>query len=181
MDQSARLTYRRAAAADLDELCRHWRRPEVRRYLWDGRELAREEAAAAVAAGAAAASIGGGVWRVSAAGGRFVGVCALLPLAPEVEAALRPAAPGATAELAPPLVELVYSLEPAEWGRGYAREAAAAAVAHAFSRGHGAVLAGADEANTASQRVLEAIGMAPLASFELPGVGPQRYYARRAG
>jgi ribosomal-protein-alanine N-acetyltransferase len=59
----------------------------------------------------------------------------------------------------PPELELVYGLQPARWGFGFATEAAGAAVAHAFEAlGHEEVRAATDVPNTGSVAVLERLG-----------------------
>ena len=42
---TARLRLRPFAPGDVEALHAHWTDPDVRRYLWDGREIARQEAA----------------------------------------------------------------------------------------------------------------------------------------
>ncbi|GGN83656.1 N-acetyltransferase [Actinoplanes lobatus] len=55
--------------------------------------------------------------------------------------------------------EFGYVLARHAWGRGYATEAAAAVLAHAFDLGLHRVAATCDPANVGSRRVLEKIGM----------------------
>jgi RimJ/RimL family protein N-acetyltransferase len=72
-------------------------------------------------------------------------------------------------------VELLYGIAPAEWGRGFATEAAQAMLRFGFEElGFDRVLAGADTPNIASFRVMEKIGMT-LA--KRPGIdGPEVVY-----
>ena len=59
-------------------------------------------------------------------------------------------------------VELLYSLEHSEWGKGYATEAAREAVRAAFEDLRlDRLIAGADAENVASQRVLGKLGLRP--------------------
>jgi len=55
--------------------------------------------------------------------------------------------------------EIGWHFHPHVWGRGYATEAAAAVLAHAFERGLGRVVAVTHADNTASQAVCRRIGM----------------------
>lgn len=74
--------------------------------------------------------------------GRHVGCCGLQPRSFEER-----------------ICELGYQLRADAWGRGYAREAARAAIDHAFAHFDlAALFAGHDPANERSRRVLEAVG-----------------------
>ncbi len=59
-------------------------------------------------------------------------------------------------------IELGYFIAPEQWGRGYAPEALSAAIEELFRLGFSRVKAGYFEENTASRRVMEKCGMAPL-------------------
>ena len=78
-----------------------------------------------------------------------------------------------------PQVDVGYALLPAFWGQGYAKEAAAACLAH----GHGAlglarILAITSLGNAASARVLVAIGMRDEGLWQMPGeASPCRLFA----
>ncbi|WP_327029613.1 GNAT family N-acetyltransferase [Micromonospora sp. NBC_01740] len=65
-------------------------------------------------------------------------------------------------------LELSYVFLPEWWGRGYAREACAAAIGLAFDRFADAarLIAVTQEANTRSVRLLEALGMVRVDAFE---------------
>lgn len=70
-----------------------------------------------------------------------------------------------------PEIEVGYRFAKAHWGRGYATEAAAAALRHGFvTLGLPRIVAVADLPNTASHHVLEKIGLTPQ--------GPAHYYGR---
>ncbi|MEW6272624.1 MAG: GNAT family N-acetyltransferase [Thermodesulfobacteriota bacterium] len=102
---------------------------------------------------------GFGLWIVDTEERRFAGVCGLRRV------------PG-TADL-----EVLYSIEPALWGRGLATEAARAVVAWTFERlDLPRVLGGVDAPNAASRRVLEKLGMTPLPAAGAAGTAV-RYYA----
>ena len=74
----------------------------------------------------------------------------------------------------PPELQLLYGLLPSVWGRGYATEAARAAIDHAFGvLGLEEVYAASDPPNTASIALLGRLGMRerPRASDVSPGEG----------
>ncbi len=58
-----------------------------------------------------------------------------------------------------PRVEVLYAVRSDAWGRGYASEIAAVAVAHARALGLTEVLGFTLTTNSASRRVLEKVGM----------------------
>jgi RimJ/RimL family protein N-acetyltransferase len=95
----------------------------------------------------AAQTNGCGKWAVvSRADDSIVGWCALVPL---------PGRPGD--------VEVGYIISPLFWGQGYATEAAAALVQHAFERlGSPAVYSMVNPANTPSVRVTQKLGMTKI-------------------
>jgi RimJ/RimL family protein N-acetyltransferase len=74
--------------------------------------------------------------------------------------------------------EVSYQFLPEHWGRGYAREAVAAAVDRALESAQ-TVVAVTQEANDRSRRLLEAIGMVHAASF-VEFDAPQVLYRRTA-
>lgn len=126
---------------DVDLLHAMWRDPEVRRYLWDDVEIARERAAEVVGE-----SVRDwerhrfGLWIVHERG-EAIGFAGFIP-----------------AEDDHP--ELVFGLLPRAWHRGLATEAAGAVLRYLSGvLGHGGAWAVTDAANVASQRVLERLGM----------------------
>jgi RimJ/RimL family protein N-acetyltransferase len=67
--------------------------------------------------------------------------------------------------------EIVYSLEPAYWGHGYATEASIAVLRYAFQTiGLPRVLGAADPPNTRSLKLLQRLHMQPLARGPVPGL-----------
>jgi len=151
-----------AAPADYERVRAHWARDEVRRYLFDGREITPDVARPAFdrhagVEGSAAAADGLGLWclrRRDAAGapGEFVGLVGLVRIAGDEP-------------------ELLHSLEPEAWGRGLATEADRALLDHAFDALRlPRVLAGADAPNAASLRVLARLGFGEPYESPLPGV-----------
>jgi RimJ/RimL family protein N-acetyltransferase len=68
-------------------------------------------------------------------------------------------------------IEVLYALERAAWGRGFAREAAAAAVRYGFHVvGLDRIVAVIRHANTGSRRVLEKLGLRYEGDVEVYGV-----------
>ena len=179
MPASERLTYRLMTVDDLELVSAHWNRPEVRLSLWDNEPVDSGQVAATLArAGRSHVEFGGGLWVLSV-DGRFVGTCGLLPVFPELDSllseALNPALTGLVGDA--PMAEVIYSLEPPEWGRGYALEATKAVLAH----GHGAgglsvIFGGTDVPNERSARTLRTSGMVEVAQLE-SGVGSIVYFA----
>ena len=98
-------------------------------------------------------------WRVGErAGDRLVGIAGLEPLDDGPE------------------VELTYALEPSSWGRGYATEAGAAALAYGFEEaGLERIVAIAREENRGSVGVLRKLGLRPLGAAEHWGTTWAKY------
>lgn len=142
--RTPRLLLRPVEYADGDFLEAHWNHPQVRRHLWDDEAVARETVEGVTRhSDEHFSTLGYGLWVLCIPDEPSpVGVCGLRP----VEGTQ--------------LVEVLYSLEPAHWGRGLATEAAGAVLAHGFSTlGLDRIVGGADEPNTASLRVLLRLGM----------------------
>jgi RimJ/RimL family protein N-acetyltransferase len=116
----------------------------VRRFLWDAREISREEAEEVLRAGVDSfARNGFGFWGVRPTGNEeLIGFCGLRFIGDS------------------PDVEILYGIHPRLWGRGFATEAARAVVAWAFRETRlPRIFAGADPPNAASLRVMEKLGM----------------------
>jgi [ribosomal protein S5]-alanine N-acetyltransferase len=116
----------------------------VRRFLWDGREISREEAAEVLRGGIDSfARTRFGFWGVRITGAEeLIGFCGLRFIADSRD------------------VEILYGIHPRLWGRGYATEAAHAVLRWAFREaGVARIFAGADPPNDASFRVMEKLGM----------------------
>jgi [ribosomal protein S5]-alanine N-acetyltransferase len=156
-----RLILRPVTSADHADLLGHWTTPDVRRFLFDGAVLSPDEITGVIedSAGSFAAA-GYGLWLVRERDGTdLVGTAGLRPLE----------------DLG---LEVIYSLAPGAWGRGYATEAARAVVEHALGPlGLTEVLAEVDEGNEASVKVIERLGMTRFAV--VPGqLGPMARYRR---
>ncbi|MGC5015928.1 GNAT family N-acetyltransferase [Streptosporangium sp. DT93] len=159
--ETGRLVLRPVHADDLEGLHAHWTTPDVRRFLFDGAILSPAEIAEIVEESESDfATSGYGIWTVRES---------------------REAEPIGTAglRLLEDLgVEVVYSLAPSAWGRGYATEAARAVVEHALNVLRlPEVLAEVDEGNAASAAVAGRLGMVPFET--VPGLlGPIVRYRR---
>lgn len=140
---TAALDLRPSSPGDVDVLHSIWTDPRVRRFLFDDREISREEARGFLDRSEECfGEKGYGLWlffeKGTAAVAGFVG----LLLSPAGEPSL------------------IFGTRPDLWGRGYASGAASAVLAHAFdSLRLPRVLADVDEPNRASIRVLEKLGM----------------------
>jgi RimJ/RimL family protein N-acetyltransferase len=153
---TARLLLRAVAADDLPALRRGLLDPEVRRYLGGPLDAARLAARRAAAVGER------GTFTVATEdGGQVVGFCYL----------------GRHRSGA---VELSYTFLPEHWRRGYAREAAAAALAWGFASipGCGRIVAVTQSDNARSRRLLHALGMRPVDEFVEFGAVQVMYEAR---
>lgn len=133
--------------------------PEVRRHFPS--LMTREQADAQVRRFQADIDARGfGFWAVEAPGAApFIGFVGLQPV--PFEAPFGPA------------VEIGWRLARAHWGRGYATEAAAACLAHAFGPlGLAEVVAMAVPGNAPSHRVMDRIGMTrdPDGDFDHPAI-----------
>jgi ribosomal-protein-alanine N-acetyltransferase len=158
--RSDRLCLRPCRADDLGSLHALWTEANVRRFLFDDRQISREEAQAFVDASEASfTDHGHGLWLFFEHGRDLVaGFAGLLPV-PQ-------AAP-----------TLIFGTRPGLWGHGYAREAASAVLRYGFDvLGLDRVDADVDEPNEVSVRVLERLGMSRTRRAIVNG-RPLLYYA----
>jgi len=140
---TSRLRLRPFAPGDVDVLYAQWTDPDVRRYLWDGRVIARDEVVAVVDESMAAfESRGSGFWVIELGSPPVViGFAGLRPLPDAIE------------------LELYYGLDRRHWGRGYATEAARAVLDYGFDvLGLDAIPIRTDGPNAASVAVMERLG-----------------------
>ncbi|MFQ4138872.1 GNAT family N-acetyltransferase [Nodosilinea sp. PGN35] len=182
-----RLMLRPCTLADLDAVHALWTDPEIRRFLFDDRNLSRQEASDFLAASDENfAQQGYGLWlfferpssdekqgdeRQGDAILRWEG-CANAPSAPSLTIA------GFSGLVAVPdgPPSLVFGTRPQLWGRGYAPEATAAVLHYVVDQLKlSQVVADVDEPNIASIRVLERLGMV-LTSRARVNDRPLRYY-----
>ena len=164
-----RLSLRSYAAGDLDELLPIWRDPDVRRYLFDDKEVSRETAESIVAKCMAEADAGLGLWKIRVAEST-VGCAGLYRV-------------GNVADYAPELVgevELLIALAPRAWGEGYGAETVGAVLAHGFDTlGLGRIVAANDVPNEASDRLLRRVGFRVLGECEGPAYRMRTYEIAR--
>ena len=145
--ETRRLRLRPIEPADQPLFHRQWNDPLVGRFLWDAAPVAPETVAKVLASSADSfATKGYGLWHVARRDdGTPLGFCGL-----------RVAADSGR-------VELLYALDSACWGQGYATEAARAVLTYAFAMvGLESVIASTNPDNISSWRVLEKLGMTPI-------------------
>ena len=140
-----RLLLRPWVVEDLDGLQELWADPDVRRYLWDGEAVTREQAASVLQdCIASAESEGVGCWSLLLRERplNLIGFCGFRFIAETKD------------------IELLYALAPAYWGQRLASEAARAALRYGFRiQLFRRVNARTDKPNQASVRLLERLGM----------------------
>jgi RimJ/RimL family protein N-acetyltransferase len=144
---SARLRYEPVGDDDVVTLSLHWGHPDVYRFLFDGEPPDLDTVEALVQRSREHFAVRGvGLWRIeSIDGGEFLGTIGLLPV------------PDGSGD-----IEVLYSLEPACWGRGFASEATAAVARTGFAHaGLDRIYGGYDEPNDRSRNVLERTGFRP--------------------
>ena len=130
---------------DFERLYEHWCIPEVGRWLWDQVPPTREQVEKELVNSLTSfAERGFGVWLLRArVDSRFVGTCGLLSV------------PEGTGE-----IEIICSIEPCQWRRGYALEATRAVLRHAFEELEvGEIVGRCDVPNEPSRRLVEKLGM----------------------
>ena len=136
--------------------------PEVMRYL--GGPNGTVESAAAWIVGLAHDPEDTGFWAAEHGGG-FLGWLHLRPAEDPAEDPLE--------DEPPHEMELGYRLRRDAWGRGYATEGCAVLLSHAWNAlAAPSVFAVTDEANAASRRLLEKLGLNPTECFALPDGTP---------
>jgi len=133
---------------ELDELHRLWTEPEMRKYIWDGVAISREDAASII----------------TLSSRYFIherfGLWALRLEETAAEAALIIGFCGFWYFRDPPQLELIYGLQPAYWGRGLATEAARAMIQYGFDElSFESITGSTDAANARSALVMERAGM----------------------
>ncbi|MBL8230669.1 MAG: GNAT family N-acetyltransferase [Bryobacterales bacterium] len=138
-----------------------WRVPEVRRYLFDDREITLEEAAELLAQIREHEAKGLGLWSIWLRDGSraLIGAVSLMPVSTAAEFD-----PSLASEVEPLIV-----LDPSVWGRGYATEALTAVLCYGFDSLRLERIVGINDVpNQASDRVLRRVGFEVLSEFDGP-------------
>jgi [ribosomal protein S5]-alanine N-acetyltransferase len=149
---SNRLSYRAVRADDLDVFHALVVDEHVRRYLMDGNVFPREWSAERIRDSASLFEHRGvGLWLVAERDNtETIGFCGFIEL-PAVH----------------PEPQLVYALTAHFTGRGYATEMARACITEARQQpGFDEIIAGVDDVNAASRRVLDKLGFQAIGTFE---------------
>lgn len=144
--RTERLNLRSCQISDLVAVHQLWIEADVRRFLFDDRQISTEEAQSFIEASVESfASHGYGIWlffeHQSDQVAGFSGLLHSLQSSPS----------------------LIFGTRPQLWGRGYAKEATLSVLCYAFDvLGLEKVEADVDEPNQASIRVLETLGMSRI-------------------
>lgn len=156
MPNPLRLVLSPLRPSDLDVFHALLTNPLVRRYLLDGQTVSRNWTRAQIVQSVRAMKRTGlGLWTVrQGPRGPVMGVCGFRPFHD------------------PDVPELMYALRPEFWGRGYADVVARAVCRRGYERGMRTIVAGADEPNIPSIRVLERLGLRRFAKR------PSRFFGR---
>jgi ribosomal-protein-alanine N-acetyltransferase len=163
--ETERLVIRDLSVSDVDALARMWCDPEVTRFMGGPRDAAQVRRILAEDAGSASPPDMDLKPVLEKGSGQVVGHCGLLEK--EVDGRAE--------------VELVYVLDRAAWGRGYATEAAAAIQGYAREHlGLNRLIALIDPENRASERVALKVGMRLERETLRPGGKLMRVYAWQA-
>ncbi len=128
---------------DVGTLHAHWSLPEVGRWLFDGEVPPRERVEEEVAASLALFDEQGlGIWGVYEPESDLLGASGFLRV-PEIDE-----------------IEILFSIDPSRWRRGYGLEASRVALRQAFwTPALTRVIGRCDVPNVASRRLLERLGM----------------------
>ncbi|MCW3475794.1 GNAT family N-acetyltransferase [Limobrevibacterium gyesilva] len=164
---TARLVLRHWREDDLDAVAAMTADPVVMRYFLHARSRAQSDAWVA-GVRAHFDRTGFGIWAVEAPGvAAFIGFVGLSQVPADMPSA--------------PSVEAVWTLDRPYWNRGYASEAARAAMADGFTRlGLDEIVAFTTVVNTPSRAVMERLGMVrdPTEDFDHPRVPAGHRLAR---
>lgn len=157
--RTERLSLRPCQVADLDTVHQLWTDADVRRFLFDDRQVSVEEAQSFIEASLASfANYGYGIWLFfEHQSDQVTGFSGLLHSSQDSPS-------------------LIFGTRPQLWGRGYAREATLSVLSYVFDvLDLEKVEADVDEPNKASIRVLEALGMSRT-QREIVNEHPLLYY-----
>ena len=161
-----RLRLRPFVPEDADALHAQWTHPDVRRYLWDGRVIAREEVVGVIEESIASfATRRYGFWVLEPSGTTSIagfGGFRVIPDATDIE--------------------LYYGLDRAYWGRGLATESARAVLRYGFDvAGLDPIYIRTDGPNAASVEVMKRLGAAYVRTDPVGAFGSTIVYVTRRG
>jgi [ribosomal protein S5]-alanine N-acetyltransferase len=161
--ETARLRLRPFTREDTETLLAHWRNEDVRRWLWDGREVERDEVIGIVEESIVAFASGrAGFWVIERTGHGFAGFTGFRAM------------PNSTD------LELYYGLDPAHWGAGVATEAARAAARWGFDTlGLATIPILTDGPNEASVAVMKRLGATYVRTDPVGAFGTTIVYVLR--
>ena len=163
--ESDRLVLKPFEESDLDALHALWTDPDVRRYLWDNRELTREETAEILQRSREMfASEKTGLLAVRAPGSdELIGFGGFWYFGE------------------PPQRQILFGLAPDRWGMGLASDLARLLIAHGHDvLGDPEVIGATDSSNISSQRVMEKAGMS-YQRRDRSGPRDMMYFVSRKG
>jgi RimJ/RimL family protein N-acetyltransferase len=162
------LAMRPATDADLDGLWRLLTDREVRRYLCDDHVMTRAEVQAMLTDSISLWPAGMGLWLLWGEDGQQIGCIGLHPVTAGIVAHV----PGLAGEVEPTI-----ALAPEHWGKGYAAEALAAALAYGFERlGLEHLVAVVDVPNLPSHRLMLRVGFTQTGTTATGPCYPLRTY-----
>jgi ribosomal-protein-alanine N-acetyltransferase len=161
--ETARLRLRPFTRDDVDVLLAHWRNEDVRRWLWDGRVVERDEVVDIVEESIAAFANGrAGFWLIERVGRGFAGFTGFRAMANSTD------------------LELYYGLDPAHWGAGVATEAARAVAQWGFDTlGLETIPILTDGPNEASVAVMKRLGATYVRTDPVGAFGTTIVYVLR--
>ncbi|TQV70674.1 GNAT family N-acetyltransferase [Exilibacterium tricleocarpae] len=158
--RSKRLTLQPAKSNDVIPLQALWSQPEVRRFLFDDRDVSFELAESVLGSALACAPSGYGLWLVYLENQpEILGCVGLMPAttAAEYESGLAG------------LLEPVVALAAVHWHKGYAQEALSEVLTYAFDRLQQPCLCAVNDVpNVASERMLKKLGFDILSEVQGP-------------
>jgi RimJ/RimL family protein N-acetyltransferase len=160
--ETERLRLRPFARHDVDALHAQWTVPDVRRYLWDGRVIERDEVVAVVEESLASFDARRfGFWAIQEAG-RVIGFTGFRTIPDSTD------------------VELYYGLARSHWGRGFATEAARATLRYGFDVvGLDPIWLRTDGPNAASVAVMKRLGATYVRTDPIGAFGSTIVYVLR--
>jgi ribosomal-protein-alanine N-acetyltransferase len=161
--ETARLRLRPFERDDVDTLLAHWRNEDVRRWLWDGRVVERDEVVDVVEESIGAFANGrAGFWVIERSGHGFAGFTGLRAMRDSTD------------------LELYYGLDPAHWGAGVATEAARAVAQYGFGvLGLETIPILTDGPNEASVAVMKRLGATYVRTDPVGAFGTTIVYVLR--